>query len=158
MFGSSYHHSPLGWWVARWEDEVLVSLSLTAAQLIQPPLARKPAKAWEKLLDSELQQYFAGSLKKFSIPLRFSGTEFQHAVWEQLQQIPYGKTTTYGAVARAVGRPKAVRAVGSAVGKNPLPLLIGCHRVLAKNSLGGFAHGLECKQFLLKLEQAEDQV
>jgi len=80
------------------------------------------------------------------------GTEFQQAVWEELQKIPRGKTKSYGEIAAAIGRPKAVRAVGSACGANPIPLWIPCHRVVAKNGLGGFGSGLPWKKLLLRLE------
>jgi len=80
------------------------------------------------------------------------GTEFQQAVWREMQKIPRGQTRTYGEIATAIGRPKAVRAVGSACGANPLPLFIPCHRVVAKNGLGGFGSGLPWKKLLLELE------
>jgi O-6-methylguanine DNA methyltransferase len=80
------------------------------------------------------------------------GTDFQRAVWSALQNIPRGQTRTYGEIAKAIGRPKAVRAVGSACGANPLPLFIPCHRVIATGSLGGFGAGLAWKKLLLKLE------
>jgi O-6-methylguanine DNA methyltransferase len=80
------------------------------------------------------------------------GTEFQQAVWRELQKIPRGQTRTYGEIAAAIGRPNAVRAVGSACGANPLPLFIPCHRVVAKNGLGGFGSGLPWKKLLLRME------
>ena len=80
------------------------------------------------------------------------GTEFQRAVWRELTTIPRGQTRTYGQIAKAIGRPQAVRAVGSACGANPLPLFIPCHRVTAKNGLGGFGSGLPWKKLLLELE------
>jgi O-6-methylguanine DNA methyltransferase len=83
-----------------------------------------------------------------------AGTEFQKAVWEELRKIPRGQTRTYGEIAGAIGRPKAARAVGSACGANPLPLFIPCHRVVAKNGLGGFVAGLPWKILLLKMEGA----
>jgi O-6-methylguanine DNA methyltransferase len=80
------------------------------------------------------------------------GTEFQQAVWREMQKIPRGQTRTYGDIAAAIGRPKAVRTVGSACGANPLPVFIPCHRVVAKNGLGGFGSGLPWKILLLKME------
>ncbi len=80
------------------------------------------------------------------------GTDFQRAVWNELKNIPRGQTRTYGEIAAAIGRPKAVRAVGSACGANPLPLFIPCHRIVAKNGLGGFGSGLPWKKLLLELE------
>jgi O-6-methylguanine DNA methyltransferase len=81
------------------------------------------------------------------------GTEFQKAVWKEMQKIPRGKTKTYGEIAAAIGRPNAVRAVGSACGANPIPLFIPCHRVVAKNGLGGFGSGLPWKKLLLEMEK-----
>jgi len=101
----------------------------------------------------ELDEYFAGKRKHFDVAIAFSGTSFQHKVWEELLQIPYGKTISYADLAKAAGSPKACRAVGSANGKNPIAIIIPCHRVIASNGeLGGYAHGLEVKKQLLKLE------
>jgi methylated-DNA-[protein]-cysteine S-methyltransferase len=103
----------------------------------------------------QLHEYFAGKRTGFDLPLAPRGTEFQRSVWRQLQEIPYGETISYGELARRVGNPKASRAVGSANGKNPLPIVIPCHRVIAGNgTLGGFGGGLPTKQTLLALEQA----
>ncbi len=102
----------------------------------------------------QLREYFAGTRTGFDLPLAPQGTEFQRSVWRQLQEIPYGATISYGELARRVGNPKASRAVGSANGKNPLPIVIPCHRVIAGDgTLGGFGGGLPMKQTLLALEQ-----
>lgn len=102
----------------------------------------------------QLREYFAGERSDFVLPLAPRGTEFQRSVWRQLQGIPYGETISYGELARRVGSPKASRAVGSANGKNPLPIVIPCHRVIAGDgTLGGFGGGLPTKQTLLALEQ-----
>lgn len=102
----------------------------------------------------QLAEYFAGERKKFDLPLDLSGvTPFRAEVLRALMRVPYGKTTTYTELARAVDNPKAVRAVGSACATNPLPILIPCHRVLrADGSLGGYRGGTEAKRFLLRLE------
>jgi len=101
----------------------------------------------------QLREYFAGERTGFELPLAPRGTEFQRSVWRQLQKIPYGETISYGELARRVGNPKASRAVGSANGANPLPIVIPCHRVIAGNgTLGGFGGGLPTKQTLLALE------
>ena len=103
----------------------------------------------------QLGEYFAGKRADFDLPLAPAGTAFQRAVWLQLQQIPYGETISYGELARRVGNPKASRAVGSANGANPLPIVIPCHRVIAGDgTLGGFGGGLPTKQTLLALEQS----
>ena len=100
-----------------------------------------------------LRAYFAGAFPRYDAPLDPHGTDFQRAVWQELQNIPAGCTRTYGEIARAVGRPQAGRAVGAAIGRNPLSLIIPCHRVVGQNgSLTGYAGGLERKEFLLRLE------
>jgi len=102
---------------------------------------------------AELDAYFAGSLKKFSVPLDLRGTEFQRRVWELLLHIPYGATRSYGQIARAIGRPEASRAVGQAVGTNPVAIIVPCHRVIgASGGLVGYGGGLHRKQALLELE------
>jgi methylated-DNA-[protein]-cysteine S-methyltransferase len=102
----------------------------------------------------QLKQYFRGNLQHFSIPLRPTGTEFQLAAWVALTKIPFGETSTYGSQAARIGRPTAVRAVGTANGKNPIPIIVPCHRVIGANgSLTGFAGGLEAKRWLLDHER-----
>jgi len=101
----------------------------------------------------QLYAYFSGKLNTFQLPLHFSGTTFQTRVWATLQTIPYGTTISYRELSEMVGSPSAFRAVGNANSKNPLPILIPCHRVIAHNgSLGGYSGGLERKRFLLSLE------
>jgi methylated-DNA-[protein]-cysteine S-methyltransferase len=104
-------------------------------------------------LVAELDAYFTGRLKVFSTPLAPQGTPFQRAVWDELQRIPYGETVSYGELARRLGNPKAVRAVGTANGSNPIAIIIPCHRVIGSNgSLVGYGGGLPIKQTLLALE------
>ncbi len=101
----------------------------------------------------QLRAYFAGRRTSFDLPLRLEVLPFTGAILQALDAIPFGSTTTYGRLAALVGRPRAARAVGQAVGANPLPIVIPCHRVLAGDgSLGGFGGGLPWKRFLLKLE------
>lgn len=101
----------------------------------------------------QLDAYFAGGLTRFNLSLHPAGTAFQQQVYAALLEIPFGETTTYGAIAKKIGRPKAVRAVGAANGSNPLPVVIPCHRVIgADGSLTGFGGGLEIKRYLLDLE------
>ena len=102
----------------------------------------------------QLREYFAGERRKFDLPLDLSGvTPFRAEVLRELSKVPYGETTTYAELARAVGNPKAVRAVGSTCATNPLPILIPCHRVLrADGQLGGYRGGEAAKRFLLRLE------
>lgn len=103
----------------------------------------------------ELDRYFAGKLTVFSVPTAADGTEFQRAVWAALTKIPFGATRTYAQQAAAIGRPKAVRAVGAANGRNPISIIVPCHRVIgADGGLTGFGGGLARKQALLDLERA----
>jgi methylated-DNA-[protein]-cysteine S-methyltransferase len=108
------------------------------------------------LAKSELEEYFAGKLKKFSFPMDLqSGTEFQRSVWKEIQKIKYGQVKTYKDIAEAIGKPLAARAVGGAVGSNPIPLAVGCHRVLGSSGkITGYSggKGLPTKRVLLKLE------
>jgi methylated-DNA-[protein]-cysteine S-methyltransferase len=102
----------------------------------------------------ELKEYFAGKRKVFSVPLVFTGTDFQQSVWKQLKKIPYGKTYSYAEMAQKIANPKAMRAVGNANGKNPFCIVVPCHRVIAANgSLGGFSGGLDKKIILLDHEK-----
>jgi O-6-methylguanine DNA methyltransferase len=100
-----------------------------------------------------LNNYCGGKTMTFPYKLNPKGTEFQMTVWKTMQKIPHGETRTYKWIAQEIGRPSAVRAVGSACGANPIPLLIPCHRVVASNGLGGFSSGLDIKKKLLKLEK-----
>jgi len=102
----------------------------------------------------QLREFLAGKRTRFSLPLRYAGTEFQERVWQEIAQIPYGETISYGELARRAGRPRAIRAAGLNTGRNPLGIVIPCHRVIGKDgSITGFAGGLEWKQHLLDLEK-----
>ena len=104
----------------------------------------------------ELEEYFEGSRQAFDLELRPSGTEFQRLVWKELERIPFGDLTSYGEIARTLGRPRSSRAVGRAVGTNPIPVVIPCHRVVGKDrSLTGFGGGLPAKVALLGIEGVE---
>lgn len=108
---------------------------------------------------NELNEYFAGQRQLFSIPVIFSGTEFQCRVWSELMKIPYGTTITYAQLARRIGNPKAVRAVASANANNPISIIAPCHRVIGSNgNLTGYAGGLQAKQALLALESNADSL
>ena len=102
---------------------------------------------------AQLTAYFAGQRRSFDLPLDVQGTPFQRAVWEALSRIPYGASVTYAQHAQSLGNPKALRAVGTAIGRNPVSIIVPCHRVLgAQKALTGYAGGLERKQALLTLE------
>lgn len=103
---------------------------------------------------SELEEYFAGKRQAFNVPIKFNGTDFQNAVWQKLLEIPYGQVMSYSELAAAIGRPKAARAVGSACNKNPIAVIVPCHRVVGKSgSLTGYAGGIGIKEKLLELEK-----
>ncbi len=135
-------------------------LHLIEFQSPRHPMARLPE--WREdsnaMLDAtraQLDEYFAGTRKDFDLPLAPQGTAFQKDVWRTLATIPYGETVSYAQLAQRVGKPTAMRAVGAANGRNPLPIVLPCHRVIgADGSLTGFGGGLPTKQFLLELEGA----
>ena len=103
---------------------------------------------------NQLKKYLKGNLKRFDCKLDFKGTPFQRRVWSALAKIPYGQTRSYKEIARAIGHPKAFRAVGNANGQNSIPLIIPCHRVIESNGgLGGFGHGIAVKRRLLDFEK-----
>ena len=111
----------------------------------QHPVLRQAAK--------QLQEYFAGKRKSFSLPLRLDGTDFQKRVWREIALIPYAETITYSDLAKRVGAPEAIRAAGTSTGRNPVSIIIPCHRVMGKNgAMRGYAGGLERKRYLLELE------
>jgi methylated-DNA-[protein]-cysteine S-methyltransferase len=136
----------------------LVASSAGLRELLWPERPDRPSaiEAPSKLLDEaarQLNAYFAGELRRFDLPLDLAGTEFQLRAWRALADIPYGETISYGEQARQLGRPRAARAVGAANGRNPLPIVLPCHRVVgAGGSLVGFGGGLSRKQRLLEHE------
>ncbi len=143
-------NSPLGILRLTEENGALTRLEFEPEEASSGEIASTP------LLDRavrELEEYFGGTRREFGIPLRLDGTVFQLSVWNALKGIPYGKLVSYQEVAASIGFPRACRAVGSAIGKNPVPIFIPCHRVLGKNgSLTGYSGGLLRKEFLLGLE------
>lgn len=105
---------------------------------------------------TELSEYFAGEREQFTLPMQLHGTAFQQEVWQALQDIPYGETVSYSEIAGRIQRPSAVRAVGTAIGTNPIAIVIPCHRVIGKNGqLTGYRGGLEMKKQLLALEKQQ---
>lgn len=123
-----------------------------------PPAAvRADGGAVLAVARAELGAYFAGRLTAFTVPLAAAGTSFQQRVWAALRRVPFGTTTSYGALARALGRPGAARAVGLANGRNPIAIIVPCHRVIgADGTLTGYGGGLERKRWLLAHDQAVD--
>jgi len=134
-------------------SELGISAVLWPLQAPSGPEDMTPSPLLEEAA-AQLRAYFSGQLKVFDLPLQPEGTEFQQRVWQELKKIPWGATTTYGEIARALRSPKSARAVGAAIGRNPLSIIVPCHRVIGRDgSLTGFAGGLERKSWLLNLEQ-----
>ena len=139
--------SPIGPLRLAEEDGCLIELTFGTAKTEQPSVFLMHCA-------HEIQEYFEGKRNNFDLPLSPVGTDFQKSVWNELYRIPYGETRTYGEIADAVGSPKAFRAVGMACNRNPIAIIIPCHRVIGKDkSLTGYAGGLAVKEFLLALER-----
>jgi methylated-DNA-[protein]-cysteine S-methyltransferase len=154
-----YLDTPIGELLLAGDDDALCLVSFPEGSM-----RRDPDPDWiynEKPFASarqQLREYFAGERREFDLPLKLSGTEFQMNVLQALQQIPYGETTSYADIAERVGRPKAVRAVGAANGRNPIPIIVPCHRVIGSHGdLTGFGGGLDTKEALLRLEAEHSQ-
>jgi methylated-DNA-[protein]-cysteine S-methyltransferase len=152
---SAIHESPVGELTLTSNGEALTAILFENPRY---PLPEQP-RGEDKIIAGarrQLDQYFAGKLKSFDLPLAPAGTPFQQSVWKALLAIPYGVTRSYGEQAKAIGNPAAVRAVGLANGRNPISIVIPCHRVIGANgSLTGYGGGMERKQWLLDLEQGQ---
>lgn len=149
-----YFDTPIGELLLAGEDDALAMIGFPKGSM-----RRDPEPDWiynEKPLANarrQLEEYFAGSRKDFDLPLRLNGTEFQVKVLKALLKIPYGETVSYGEIAKRIGKPKAMRAVGAANGRNPIPIVVPCHRVIGSGGdLTGFGGGLDTKEALLRLE------
>lgn len=149
-----YLATPIGDLLIAGDDDALCVIGFPEGSM-----RREPEPQWvynKKPFDAACRQltaYFAGTLKEFDLTLRPGGTEFQLQVLDELLKIPYGTTTSYGEIAKRIGRPRAVRAVGRANGRNPIPIVIPCHRVIGSTGrLVGFGGGLPTKEALLRLE------
>jgi methylated-DNA-[protein]-cysteine S-methyltransferase len=119
----------------------------------QQPIVQSPAARHLAKTAAQLDEYFAGKRTEFDVPLDLAGTDFQRSVWQELSAIPFGKSVSYAQHAQKLGNPKALRAVGSAIGKNPVSIIVPCHRVIGSSGdITGYAGGLERKRFLLGLE------
>lgn len=144
-----YYESPIGWLQIIGTNEGIERIDVVERGEDQNE------KVAEPLMQSleELEQYFQKKRTSFSMPLKLVGTPFQLRVWEALQTIPYGQTVSYADIAKQIGQPKAVRAVGNAVGNNPITIVVPCHRVVRTGGgLGGYAWGIERKKWLLTHE------
>ena len=154
-----YLDTPIGELLLAGENDALSMIGFPKGSM-----RRDPEPDWifnEKPLAKvrqQLTEYFAGTRREFDLDLELSGTEFQVSVLRALQDIPYGETVSYGEIARRIGRPKAVRAVGAANGRNPIPIVVPCHRVIGSGGdLTGFGGGLDTKEALLRLEAEHTQ-
>jgi methylated-DNA-[protein]-cysteine S-methyltransferase len=143
--------TPVGHLVLESDGDVLIGIWLPSQATTTrgdghdaPPVLKDTA--------TQLEEYFAGERTGFTVPMELDGTPFQKDVWAELTRIPYGATISYGELARRVGRPKGPRAVGQANGKNPIPIIVPCHRVLASTGIGGYGGGLPMKRTLLAVE------
>ncbi len=145
----AYHPTPIGTLRISGDErgisEVQFTQTLAVSESVHPSLRE---------CIRQLEEFFAGTRRDFSIPLAARGTPFQEAVWEALRRIPYGETRTYADIAAAIENSGALRAVGTACGANPLCIITPCHRVLAKDGIGGYSGGLEKKRWLLTRENA----
>lgn len=134
---------------------VATETHLINIQFTQPQKALLQTTELLSMATIQLDEYFQGKRTTFSLPFKLTGTPFQLAVWKELQNIPYGQTTSYKEIAQKINKPKACRAVGMANNKNPLPIIIPCHRVIGSNGkLIGYAGGLKLKNYLLELEKS----
>jgi methylated-DNA-[protein]-cysteine S-methyltransferase len=149
--------SPAGRLLLAGDAHALRHVSFESGKRPEPtrPAWKQNSSVFEEAI-RQLQAYFRGELKEFDLPLRMEGTEFQLRVWNALRAIPYGETISYAQLARRIGNPKAVRAVGLANGSNPIPIIVPCHRVIGSDgSLTGFGGGLSTKKMLLDLESKQ---
>lgn len=149
-------NTPLGKLTLVADDKALKEI-FWSGEAIQPVAGVMPQAGSNAVIDqaiAELSAYFNGLLTTFTVPVAPEGTVFQQAAWQALCAIPYGETRSYAQQAHAINKPKAVRAIGAANGRNPIPVIIPCHRVIGSNgSLTGYAGGLAIKTYLLELEQ-----
>lgn len=127
---------------------------LTALQFGGEPIIKPQENSVLDAAQRQLEEYFRGTRRQFDLPIRMQGTPFQIAVWNALKEIPYGETISYGEIAARIGRPNAARAVGMANHRNPIAIIVPCHRVIGMNgTLTGYAGGLSVKQWLLEWER-----
>jgi methylated-DNA-[protein]-cysteine S-methyltransferase len=154
--------SPVGFLILKSEGEALTGIYMSGTYMDVPSQLPPDLHRWaldptaEPLRETarQLEEYFKGERRDFDLPLRLDGTEFQRRAWHNLLEIPYGKTRSYGEQAERIGNPKASRAVGLANGRNPIPIVVPCHRVIGANgSLTGFGGGIARKRWLLAHER-----
>lgn len=141
-------NTPIGWLNIVADDSAVIAIEFDA----DPEAVQEPNSVSTNCCQ-QLDAYFDGRLKDFDVPLKMHGTDFQRQVWQALNHVPYGETCSYADIANKIGNPKAVRAVGAANGKNPIPIIVPCHRVIGSSGkLTGYAGGLDLKVWLLEHE------
>lgn len=154
MIKYDYLETTLGLMEIVCEDEFLIGL-----KMVLEKNHRVDENKTSKEVKSQILEYLNGSRKTFSVPFKLNGTDFQKKVYEETLKIPYGNTKTYGEIANSIGNPKSMRAVGIALGKNPIWIIMPCHRVIGKNNkLTGYAGGIDKKLSLLKLENPKIEI
>ncbi|KKC99538.1 methylated-DNA--[protein]-cysteine S-methyltransferase [Photobacterium halotolerans] len=140
--------TPIGWLAVVADQQAITTIEFDAR-----PAPDDVSNAVTELGVQQLSEYFSGQRKHFDLPLSMPGTAFQREVWQALTDVPFGVTCSYSDVARQIARPKAVRAVGAANGKNPIPIVVPCHRIIGRSgTLTGYAGGLDKKRWLLEHE------
>lgn len=152
----SYYDSKLGKIKIEAKDKYIIGVDFVSENTVQlDEINNENEKIIIKKCKSELEEYFNGKRKKFDLDIKFvNGTEFQKNVWNELCKVNYGETLSYKEVAERIGKPNAYRAVGGANNKNPIAIIVPCHRVIGKNgAMVGYADGIDKKEFLLKLER-----
>ena len=146
-----YLNSPIGWLRLTANEHALVRIDFSE----EPGTTATRSEILQEAV-RQLNEYFSGSRLTFDLPLHLQGTPFQQQVWSALLQVPYGQTASYKDIAQAIGKPRAVRAVGMANGRNPIPIIVPCHRIIgADGQLVGYSSGLWRKEWLLKHEKAK---
>jgi methylated-DNA-[protein]-cysteine S-methyltransferase len=150
----TFYESPIGRLTLRGGPDGLTAIHFPGRLGRLGDDARDPAAFGAAV--SQLDEYFAGVRRRFELPVSLDGTDFERAVWRELLKVPYGETTSYGALARAVGQREEARAVGAAVGRTPVPIVVPCHRVVGSDgTLTGYGGGLDRKRALLDLEAGQ---
>ncbi len=146
--------SPVGYIIIEQSKFAIEKISFVGDK--KPDFKKEHSAMLEKC-ENQLKNYFKGKLQHFHLPLDLKGSPFQIKVWKETAKIPFGKTLTYSELAKNIGHPKAYRAVGNALGKNPIPIIIPCHRVVSKQGLGGFSATFKIKKYLLEFEKRTSQ-
>lgn len=147
---NQFLQTPIGWLNIVADESAVVAIEFDA-----DPTASEAPNAVSQQCCQQLAAYFNGEISDFDVPLKMVGTDFQRQVWQALNHVPYGETCSYADIANRIGNPKAVRAVGAANGKNPIPIIVPCHRVIGSSGkLTGYAGGLDLKVWLLEHEKS----